>query len=126
MINNKEINMSDDEVTEALKPTVAEYTAPVLLGAILVLLGLGVALIWGLDWRVFWSACVLAIAAVIAAAFGDGRRKEHARLAREAAFRQAMANNPMGRILQPISRTLLGDLQADDPKEPRNREKDQP
>lgn len=90
---------------------VREDTGPVLGSALLVLLALAIALIWGLDWRVFFTGVAAAVAAVLAAAALDLRRKEAARLAQRVATRKAMADSPMGRILQPPPAEELTDEQ---------------
>jgi hypothetical protein len=81
---------------------VREYALPVLIGMVCALLALTIGFIWGMDWRVFWTACVLAVGVVVVTAALDHRRREHAvDEARNEAFRAAMQRHPVGRILQP-------------------------
>lgn len=107
--------MSDDEY---LTPPVREYVAPVALAAICLLLLLTIGFIWGMDWRVFWTACVLAVGAVVVTAAMDHRRREHARVeaeeAQEEAFQAAMKRHPVGRILQPQAGARV-EIHKDDP-----------
>lgn len=90
--------MTDDDY---LTPPVREYAAPVALAAICLLLLLTIGFIWGMDWRVFWTACVLAVGAVVVTAAMDHRRREHARVEVEDAHRAAVQRHPLGRLLQP-------------------------
>lgn len=86
-------------------PEVREYLFPVSFAAILALIGIAFVLVWWPEWRVFWSAGLIAIAVVVVTAAMDHRRREHARIdaedALKAAFHEAMRLNPMGQILQP-------------------------
>ena len=76
------------------KPQVREYAGPTILIGIVILAGLGIGLIWGLDPRWLWSASVVFVLAFVLAAAGDGRRRERAfqaaRKARDEAEREAL------------------------------------
>jgi hypothetical protein len=65
---------------------VREYAGPVILVGLVILAGLGIGLIWGLDPRWLYSASVVFVLAFVLAAAGDARRKGKAqqRLEQEA------------------------------------------
>ena len=97
---------------------VREYLFPVSFAAILTLIGVAFVLVWWPDWRVFWSACLLAVGVVVVTAAMDHRRREHARVeaedAQQAAFQEAMKSHPVGRILQPQVGARV-EIHQDDP-----------
>jgi hypothetical protein len=64
--------------SEELKPQVREYAGPTILIGIVILAGLGIGLIWGLDPRWLYSASVAFVLALVLAAASDGRRRERA------------------------------------------------
>jgi hypothetical protein len=64
--------------SEELKLQVREYAAPTILAGLVILTGLGIGLIWGLDPRWLFSASVAFVLAFVLAAASDGRRREKA------------------------------------------------
>lgn len=97
--------MITEEILMDDNPEVREYLFPVSFAAILALIGIAFVLVWWPEWRVFWSAGLIAVAVVVVTAAMDHRRREHARIdaedARNEAFREALKRNPVGAILQP-------------------------
>jgi len=79
---------------EELKVQVREYAGPVILIGLVILAGLGIGLIWGLDPRWLYSAAVAFVVAFILAAAGDARRlakaERAARRAVDEAAREAL------------------------------------
>lgn len=95
---NEETDMDDT-------PEVQEFAAPVSLATILTLLAITIGFVWGMDWRIFWTACVVGFGVVVVTLALDHRRREQAEFdaedAMNAAFQEAMKRNPVGQILQP-------------------------
>lgn len=90
------------------KPQVREYAGPTILIGIVILAGLGIGLIWGLDPRWLYSAAVVYVLAFVLAAASDGRRLERARRAvlAELVEREAM-DGPFDQAVPDFSKTSL-------------------
>lgn len=80
--------------SEELKPQVKGYAGPVILVSLMILAGLGIGLIWGLDPRWLYSAAVAFAVVLILCAADQDRREAKAvqavRKARYEAAREAM------------------------------------
>lgn len=101
---NEETDM-DDTPEVLVFPEVQEFAAPVSLATICTLLAITIGFVWGMDWRIFWTACVVGFGVVVVTLALDHRRREQATFdaedALKAAFGEAMRLNPMAQILQP-------------------------
>jgi hypothetical protein len=102
---------------EEPKPQVREYAAPVILIGFVILAGLGIGLIWGLDPRWLYSASVVFVLAFVLAAASDGRRREKAfRAAREARY-EAAREVLDGPFEQALHNFRFGPIDEDMPKD---------
>jgi len=107
---------------EELKVQVREYAGPVILIGLVILSGLGIGLIWGLDPRWLYSAAVVFVLAFILAAAGDARRLAKAKRkaeqeALDAYYEQAREamDGPFGQALRNFGKALNGGEKPKDP-----------
>jgi hypothetical protein len=101
---------------------VREYAGPVILVGLVILAGLGIGLIWGLDPRWLYSGAVAFVLAFVLAAASDSRRREKAfqaaRKARDEAARAAL-DGPFDQAVHDFSKISSAWLDsAFKPKDP--------
>jgi hypothetical protein len=99
---------------EEPKAQVREYAGPTILIGIVILAGLGIALIWGLDPRWLYSAAVAFVLAFVLAAAFDARRLAKAKRILDEAIREAL-DGPFDQAVHDFSKVNGRQVRKDRP-----------